>query len=111
MSENRFPSQKLDQYMLRFPDGLRDRIKAAAEANKRSMNQEIIALLEEKFPEPSDFPESLMERIREKLGPLDERTAKTVWLAVDTAVKLTSEAIQRGHPPDDIDAADYKTPR
>lgn len=29
---------------------MRDRIKAAAEANNRSMNSEILALLEEKFP-------------------------------------------------------------
>ncbi|MDX0424485.1 Arc family DNA-binding protein [Sinorhizobium meliloti] len=34
-----------DQYMLRLPDGLRDEIKAAAEANNRSMNSEIIARL------------------------------------------------------------------
>lgn len=45
-------SRKLDQYIVRFPDGLRDRIKAAAEANKRSMNQEIVATLLEKYPEP-----------------------------------------------------------
>lgn len=40
-----------DQYMLRLPDGMRDRIKAAAAAN-RSMNAEIVATLEEKYPEP-----------------------------------------------------------
>ncbi|ASP79628.1 Arc family DNA-binding protein [Sinorhizobium meliloti] len=34
-----------DQYMLRLPDGLRDEIKAAADANNRSMNSEIIARL------------------------------------------------------------------
>lgn len=44
-----------DQYTVRFPDGLRDRIKAAAEANNRSMNAEIVATLEEKYPEPKDL--------------------------------------------------------
>lgn len=34
-----------DQYMLRLPDGLRDEIKAAADANSRSMNSEIVARL------------------------------------------------------------------
>ena len=34
-----------DQYMLRLPDGLRDEIKATADANNRSMNSEIIARL------------------------------------------------------------------
>ena len=36
-----------DRYMLRLPDGMRDRIKAAAEANNRSMNAEIVARLEQ----------------------------------------------------------------
>ena len=38
-----------DKFMLRFPDGLRDRIKAEADENKRSMNAEIIARLESSF--------------------------------------------------------------
>lgn len=38
-----------DQYTVRFPDGLRDRIKDAAEENGRSMNAEIIARLEASF--------------------------------------------------------------
>lgn len=41
-----------DQYMLRFPPGLRDRIKAAAEDHGRSMNEEIIRTLEKEYPEP-----------------------------------------------------------
>lgn len=38
---------KADGFMLRFPEGLRERIKVAAEANSRSMNSEIIARLED----------------------------------------------------------------
>lgn len=38
-----------DQYMLRLPDGMRDQIKAAAEANNRSMNAEIVARLTDSF--------------------------------------------------------------
>ncbi|MDK3020956.1 Arc family DNA-binding protein [Pseudodonghicola flavimaris] len=41
-----------DKFMLRLPDGMRGRIKAAAEANNRSMNAEIVATLEEKYPAP-----------------------------------------------------------
>lgn len=40
------PSDLADKFMLRMPDGLRDRIRAHASANKRSMNSEIIYLLE-----------------------------------------------------------------
>lgn len=39
-----------DKFMLRLPDGMRDRIKVVAEANGRSMNAEIVAALEEVFP-------------------------------------------------------------
>lgn len=35
-----------DAFMLRFPEGMRDRIKEAAAENNRSMNAEIIARLE-----------------------------------------------------------------
>lgn len=38
--------QEEDKYVVRFPDGMRDRIKAAAEANNRSMNAEIVNRLE-----------------------------------------------------------------
>jgi len=38
---------KQEQFIIRFPDGMRDRIRQTAEENRRSMNSEIIALLEE----------------------------------------------------------------
>ena len=40
------PSRKLDQYIVRFPDGMRDQLKKAAKENNRSLNAEIIARLE-----------------------------------------------------------------
>jgi plasmid stability protein len=42
LSERRYS----DQYLLRMPDGMRDRIKAQAERNGRSMNSEIVMILE-----------------------------------------------------------------
>lgn len=42
-------SRKLDQYIVRFPDGMRDRLKLEAEANGRSLNAEIISRLEGSF--------------------------------------------------------------
>lgn len=38
-------SRALDKVIVRLPDGMRDRLKAQAEANKRSMNAEIVARL------------------------------------------------------------------
>jgi hypothetical protein len=41
-----------EQFMLRLPDGMRDRIREAAEANQRSMNAEILSRLEASFSPP-----------------------------------------------------------
>ncbi|TWD58111.1 Arc-like DNA binding dprotein [Agrobacterium vitis] len=40
-----YPSDKQDQYIVRFPDGMRDQLKNEAAANGRSMNAEIVARL------------------------------------------------------------------
>lgn len=47
--KNNAPSQSADKYILRFPDGMREQIAAAAKANNRSMNAEIIARLQSSF--------------------------------------------------------------
>ena len=44
--------QSKDKFIVRLPDGLRDRIKIVADANGRSMNSEVVAVLEERFPAP-----------------------------------------------------------
>ncbi|WP_429499314.1 Arc family DNA-binding protein [Robbsia andropogonis] len=38
-----------DKFMLRMPDGMRDRISEAAKANNRSMNSEIVARIDSSF--------------------------------------------------------------
>lgn len=61
------------QYMLRMPEGLRDRIKSKAEKNGRSMNAEIVQLLEREYPEPSDVMYVHVDNIRRTLD-IYERT-------------------------------------
>lgn len=48
---NKKPIQPQDKYVLRMPDGLRDRIKAYAERQGTSMNYEIVRVLEREWPE------------------------------------------------------------
>ena len=48
--------QTQDKFVVRLPDGMRERVKAAAELNNRSMNAEIVATLEEAYPPVSDDP-------------------------------------------------------
>ncbi|MGU3399178.1 Arc family DNA-binding protein [Brucellaceae bacterium D45D] len=45
------PVQPQDKYVLRLPDGLRDRIKAYADREGTSMNYEIVRVLEREWPE------------------------------------------------------------
>ncbi|WP_035026033.1 Arc family DNA-binding protein [Gemmobacter nectariphilus] len=68
--------EEAGQIVIRPPAGMRDRIKAAAEANNRSMNAEIVATLEEKYPAPAS-PEAqkwldLEDQIQAKRSKLDE---------------------------------------
>lgn len=48
-------NRESDRFMLRLPDGMRDRIKAAAAESNRSMNAEIVATLEKEYPAPLSF--------------------------------------------------------
>lgn len=45
--------QDQDKFIVRMPDGMRERIRLAAERNNRSMNAEIVNALERAFPEVS----------------------------------------------------------
>ena len=72
-------SRNLDKVIVRLPDGMRDRIKAAAEVANRSMNAEIVATLEEKYPAP----------IREQVGRLaaiatEMERVSTLWELADS---------------------------
>ena len=44
-----FPSRKLDKFILRLPDGMRDAIAASAKTNNRTMNAEIVLRLQNSF--------------------------------------------------------------
>ncbi len=44
---SKFPSQLQDKFNLRFPDGMRDDIAERAKRNGRSMNSEIVSILED----------------------------------------------------------------
>ncbi|WP_139786004.1 Arc family DNA-binding protein [Agrobacterium genomosp. 13] len=50
-----------DQFQLRLPPGLRDRIKAHADRHGRSTNAEIVRILEREFPEPEIIENQLTD--------------------------------------------------
>ncbi len=98
-SKSRAKSQ--DKFIVRLPDGLRERIRLAAEANHRSKNAELVAVLEEKylapFPVKTEDPAArvliwLANRIRRrnpKFGsPRDEQAALHEHIAGDIAARM-----------------------
>ena len=53
---------------------MRDRIKAAADKNKRSMNAEIIATLDREYPAPTDVMHIHIHNIRRALDKYERTT-------------------------------------
>lgn len=62
-----------DKFMLRLPDGMRDRIRAAAEAGGRSMNAEIVKTLEAAYPRNATI-DALASEIVEKVEAFQRET-------------------------------------
>jgi len=65
---HRYPSQLADRFQVRMPDGLRDRIREAAEANSRSMNAEIVARLESSFDPATNEASALRDELLDMLA-------------------------------------------
>jgi hypothetical protein len=72
-----YPSEQQDRLIVRFPDGMRDRIAALAKANGRSMNAEVISMIEASFrrnERPTDEQQKtdLAQEIRELRGAVEK---------------------------------------
>ena len=80
-----FPSRGLDKFVLRLPDGMRDKISVAARAYKRTMNAEIIQRLEASFAP-----------INEPLFVINKNTAEAdmVWELRDSMQSFQAEVAE-----------------
>lgn len=110
MPREKRPGRGSDQFPLRLPDGMRDRIKGAAEHRGISMNEIIIEALEERFPpEPTvdaiaAYAQELIvlaktnpanRAVLEDLGTTLQHLISTVFLdRVQAPPEATSEAAQ-----------------
>jgi hypothetical protein len=64
------PSRHQDQFVLRMPDGMRERIMETAKSNNRSMNSEIVAILEKAFlPSLSVRLQTLLDQVNSARNP------------------------------------------
>lgn len=88
-----------EQFQLRLPEGLRDRIKAYADRHDRSMNTEILRVLEREFPEPW----TVEERTASLLGMiamLKAADTREQFTTLNEALEETIEAIVSGRMTD-----------
>ncbi|OXS89933.1 hypothetical protein B7H01_19870 [Pandoraea apista] len=66
------PSRTADQFVVRFPDGMRDRIASAAKDSGRSMNAEIVARLEKSFQRDTDELSPIAQEKLDRLAAQNE---------------------------------------
>lgn len=94
------PSRTQDQFIVRLPEGMRDRIKTAADKNGRSMNAEIVHVLEHAFPEPSDVMYLHLDQIRRAIDEYEREKDPRRRLYLQTIVEML---VSGGH---DVDVSD-----
>lgn len=85
------PSRTADQFVVRLPDGMRDKLKDAAESNNRSANAEIVVRLEQSFegmPEPA--MQSLLARLEHQLAEAEFQLSNECLATHELAVYLAS---------------------
>ncbi|MFG1340953.1 Arc family DNA-binding protein [Xanthobacter autotrophicus] len=96
MSKKPFPSQTQDRFIVRLPDGLRDRIAAAAKANGRSMNSEIVRALMLHFPPPPSAEDIIAEldMIADALTKSRGAAMSSVWQRLQARLEEVRELVE-----------------
>lgn len=94
MSDKTYPSDTQDRFMVRMPDGLRDRIAEVAKENNRSMNAELVSRIESSF-EAKD-QSALAQRVAHLELELLARQLDLAWfstLITDVAPHIQQEVV------------------
>ncbi|CDG20698.1 protein of unknown function [Xenorhabdus poinarii G6] len=94
----KYPSQEMDRFNVRMPAGMRDEITKIAEKNGRSMNTEIVMMLQDGIDKVNGYIKLSTDnsndkktmRFRSKIDPKVEREIleEIARLAAENAVKL-----------------------
>jgi hypothetical protein len=89
-----------DQFPLRLPDGMRDRIAKEAKANGRSMNAEIVGRLEWSFRTPAGVQNAFLESkdYEEIIHSLVKVQATLTWINDNPEVKALVEKFEAEKP-------------
>lgn len=84
------PIREYDRFILRLPDGMREKLQESAKAHNRSMNSEVIDLLQSALENTTDRlirlmtddHARLMMRVKEAEAELNELKSKAAWLSL-----------------------------
>lgn len=81
-----------DQFLVRLPDGMRERIKAKADRAGMSMNEAIVWVLEKHFPAPATLEDKISSLV-EMVAAL--KSGNELEDQVDTLVDEIDETLRR----------------
>ncbi len=70
---SKFPSQEMDRFNVRLPSGMRDAIAERARENGRSMNAEIVQILEDALSSKQPRMILISDEAHRSNIPLDEK--------------------------------------
>lgn len=76
-------SRRLDKVIVRLPDGMRDQLKSAAEANNRSMNAEIVSRLEGSFLVDTSSPNLNTDEAKKIIESVFKYLSEEGWTPPD----------------------------
>lgn len=99
---SKYPSQMQDKFNLRFPDGMRDAIAERAKANGRSMNSEIVQILDDalnaKVISWSDLQEDSDDESESEIITVSmKQMNKFISLASEEAAKAVVENLSENY--------------
>lgn len=125
MSTKPYPSRVADQFLVRMPDGMRDRLAAEADRSGRSMNAEIVHRLQASLDKQADTPgariadpearQQFVQQLRTRQAVvLGRREAlRSQRFSVESQIGMAESSLMslayalRGTSPEDFDAIDH----
>lgn len=87
MSKELPPSRTADQFVVRLPDGMRDKIAEAAKAAGRSMNAEIVFRLEQSFEAPPAQAEPDRDAVWSEINALNRQKDQLTLMLVSAQTR------------------------
>ncbi|MEY0097812.1 Arc family DNA-binding protein [Providencia stuartii] len=91
---SKYPSQTQDKFTVRFPDGMRDAIAKRAEANGRSMNSEILQILQDALDGTEANTSNFIQLDNSGLAPLNENISPKELIKLLSALASAEPALR-----------------